>query len=149
MAELSTDPAERAELADVRGDRRRARPAWRLVGQVAELAHTVLPRDYRSIDTREARIILLEGAPAVLPPFDKKLQAYTHRRLEKMGVEIHLNTLAVGMDDDSVTVKGPDGDGDDPHAAPGSGRRASRPRRWRRCSPSRRASRPTARAGSR
>jgi NADH:ubiquinone reductase (H+-translocating) len=79
------------------------------VGQIAELAHTVLPRDYRSINTREARIILLEGAPAVLPPFDKKLQAYTHRVLEKMGVEIHLNSLAVGMDDDSVTVKGPDG----------------------------------------
>ena len=69
----------------------------------------MLPRDYRSINTREARIILLEGAPAVLPPFDKKLQAYTHRQLEKMGVEIQLNTLAVGMDDDSVTVKGPDG----------------------------------------
>ena len=69
----------------------------------------MLPRDYRSINTREARIILLEGAPAVLPPFDKKLQAYTHRQLEKMGVEIHLNSLAVGMDDDSVTVKGPDG----------------------------------------
>jgi NADH dehydrogenase FAD-containing subunit len=33
-----------------------------MVGQIAELAHTVLPRDYRSIDTREARIILLEGA---------------------------------------------------------------------------------------
>ena len=58
---------------------------WRLVGQIAELAHTVLPRDYRSINTREARIILLEGAPSVLPPFDKKLQAYTHRVLEKHG----------------------------------------------------------------
>ena len=79
-------------------------------GQVAELAHTVLPRDYRSIDTREARILLLEGAPSVLPPFAEKLQAYTHKRLEKMGVEIHTGTLAVGMDDRSVTVKGPDGE---------------------------------------
>ena len=108
LAELSTDPAERAELLTfvVIG----AGPTGvETVGQIAELAHTVLPRDYRSINTREARIILLEGAPAVLPPFDKKLQAYTHRQLEKMGVEIHLNSLAVGMDDDSVTVKGPDG----------------------------------------
>ena len=80
-----------------------------MVGQIAELAHTVLPRDYRSIDTREARIILLEGAPSVLPPFDKKLQEYTRRQLEEMGVEIHLNSLAVDMDDDSVSVKGPDG----------------------------------------
>ena len=108
LAELSTDPAERAELLTfvVIG----AGPTGvETVGQIAELAHTVLPRDYRSINTREARIILLEGAPAVLPPFDKKLQAYTHQQLEKMGVEIHLNSLAVGMDDDSVTVKGPDG----------------------------------------
>jgi NADH:quinone reductase (non-electrogenic) len=108
LAELSTDPVERAELLTfvVIG----AGPTGvETVGQIAELAHTVLPRDYRSINTREARIILLEGAPAVLPPFNKKLQAYTHRVLEKMGVEIHLNSLAVGMDDDSVTVKGPDG----------------------------------------
>jgi len=109
MAELSTDPQERAEWLTfvVIG----AGPTGvELVGQVAELAHTVLPRDYRSIDTREARILLLEGAPSVLPPFDAKLQAYTHKRLEKMGVEIRTGTLAVGMDDRSVTVKGPDGE---------------------------------------
>jgi NADH dehydrogenase len=109
MAELSTDPAERAELLTfvVIG----AGPTGvETVGQIAELAHTVLPRDYRSINTREARIILLEGAPSVLPPFDKKLQEYTRQQLERMGVEIHLNTLAVGMDDRSVTVKGPDGE---------------------------------------
>ena len=108
MAELSKDPQERAELLTfvVIG----AGPTGvELVGQIAELAHTVLPRDYRSIDTTQARIVLLEGAPSVLPPFDKKLQAYTHRQLEKMGVEIHLGSLAVGMDDDSVTVKGPNG----------------------------------------
>jgi NADH dehydrogenase len=81
-----------------------------LVGQVAELAHTVLPRDYRSIDTREARILLLEGAPSVLPPFAPKLQAYTQKRLEKMGVEIRTSTLAIGMDERSVTVTGPDGE---------------------------------------
>ena len=46
------------------------------------------------------------GAGAVRP----KLQQYTQKRLEKMGVEIRLNTLAVGMDDESVTVKGPDGE---------------------------------------
>ena len=109
MAELSTDPAERAEWLTfvVIG----AGPTGvELVGQVAELAHTVLPRDYRSIDTREARILLLEGAPSVLPPFTPKLQAYTHRRLEKMGVEIRTGALAVGMDDHSVTVKGTDGE---------------------------------------
>jgi NADH:ubiquinone reductase (H+-translocating) len=109
MAELATDPQERAEWLTfvVIG----AGPTGvELVGQVAELAHTVLPRDYRSVDTREARIVLLEGAPAVLPPFARRLQKYTHRRLEKMGVEIRTGTLAVGMDDRSVTVSGPAGE---------------------------------------
>src|SRR4051812_27484827 len=108
MAEEAADPAERAELLTfvVIG----AGPTGvEMVGQIAELAHTVLPRDYRSINTRDARIILLEGAPSVLPPFDKKLQEYTRHQLEEMGVEIHLNSLAVGMDDNSVSVKGPDG----------------------------------------
>jgi NADH dehydrogenase len=108
MAELATDPAERAEWLTfvVVG----AGPTGvELVGQVAELAHTVLPRDFRDVDTTEARILLIEGAPSVLPPFDPKLQRYTHRVLEKMGVEIRLNTLAVDMDHDSITVKGPDG----------------------------------------
>ncbi len=108
MAEIATDPAERAEWLTfvVVG----AGPTGvELVGQIAELAHTVLPRDYRSVDTRQARIILLEGAGAVLPPFAPKLQAYTKKRLEEMGVEVRLNTLAVDMDHESITVKGPDG----------------------------------------
>jgi|tagenome__1003787_1003787.scaffolds.fasta_scaffold20983137_5 NADH dehydrogenase len=108
MAEIATDPVERSEWLTfvVIG----AGPTGvELVGQIAELAHTVLPRDYRSVDTHEARIILLEGAGAVLPPFDKKLQDYTKRRLERMGVEVRLNTLAVDMDHESITVKGPNG----------------------------------------
>ena len=51
----------------------------------------------------------MEGAPSVLPPFDPKLQRYTQLQLEKMGVEVRLNTLAVDMDHDSITVKGPGG----------------------------------------
>jgi NADH dehydrogenase, FAD-containing subunit len=108
MAEIATDPQERADWLTfvVIG----AGPTGvELAGQIAELAHAVLPRDYRSVDTREARIILLEGAAAVLPPFAPKLQAYTRKRLEKMGVEIRLNTLAVDMDHHSITVQGPEG----------------------------------------
>jgi NADH dehydrogenase len=108
MAELVADPQERAEFLTfvVVG----AGPTGvELVGQVAELAHQVLPKDFRDVDTTEARILLLEGAGAVLPPFHPKLQRYTHRTLERMGVEIRLNTLAVDMDHDSVTVKGPNG----------------------------------------
>jgi len=99
MAELATDPAERAEWLTfvVVG----AGPTGvELVGQVAELAHKVLPRDYRAVNTTDARIILLEDADAVLPPFDPKLRRYTRETLEKMGVEVRLNTLAVDMDHD-------------------------------------------------
>ncbi|WP_250549032.1 NAD(P)/FAD-dependent oxidoreductase [Pseudonocardia sp. H11422] len=105
MAELATDPKERAEWLTfvIIG----AGPTGvELVGQVAELAHLVLPKEYRSVDTTEARILLVEGAGAVLGPFDPKLQRYTQHRLEKMGVEIRLNALAVGMDDESITIKG-------------------------------------------
>jgi NADH dehydrogenase len=109
MAEVATDPAERAEWLTfvVIG----AGPTGvELAGQIAELAHTVLPEDYRSVNTREARIVLVEGAPAVLPPFVKKLQAYTYRQLEKMGVEVQVSSLAVAMDHESITLKSPDGE---------------------------------------
>lgn len=109
MAELATDPDEVAAWLTfvVVG----AGPTGvELVGQIAELAHVVLPRDYRNVDTRGARILLVEGADAVLPPFAPKLRAYTHKRLRKMGVEIMLETLAVGMDHDSVTIRGPQGE---------------------------------------
>ncbi|HYS36070.1 MAG TPA: NAD(P)/FAD-dependent oxidoreductase [Pseudonocardiaceae bacterium] len=108
MAELTADPQERAEWLKfvVIG----AGPTGvELVGQIAELAHQVLPRGYRAVDTRAARILLLEGAPAVLPPFDPVLQRYTQRTLEKMGVEVRVNTLAVDMDHETITVKGPNG----------------------------------------
>jgi NADH dehydrogenase len=108
MAEMATDPIERAEWLTfvVIG----AGPTGvELAGQLAELAHLVLPQEYRTVDTTEARIILLEGAPAVLPPFDQKLQKYTKGHLEKMGVEIRTGTLATDMDHESITVKGPNG----------------------------------------
>jgi NADH dehydrogenase len=109
LAELATDHQERCEWLTfvVIG----AGPTGvELVGQVAELAHIVLPPDYRSVDTTQARIVLLEGANAVLPSFDEKLQRYTSERLESMGVEIRLNTLAVDMDGESVTTKGAGGE---------------------------------------
>jgi NADH dehydrogenase len=109
MAELATDPAERAAYLTfvVVG----AGPTGvELVGQLAELAHQVLPRDYRSVVTTEARILLVEAGPAVLAAFHPKLQRYTRRRLENMGVDVRLNTAAIGMGHDSITVQDPDGE---------------------------------------
>jgi NADH dehydrogenase len=110
LAELTTDPVERGRYLTfvVVG----AGPTGvEIVGQIAELAHRVLPDDYREIDTSKARIVLVEAAPAVLGPFDKKLQRYTKERLERMGVEVRCDTMAIAMDDDSITVK--DGDGEE------------------------------------
>ena len=88
LAELTTDPAERERDKDltfvVIGA---GRTGVEVVGQIAELAHRVLPGDYHQIDTRKARIVLIEAAPAVLGPFDEKLQRYAQTRLERMGVE--------------------------------------------------------------
>ena len=109
MAELAIDPAERAAYLTfvVVG----AGPTGvELVGQLAELAHQVLPRDYRSVVTTEARILLVEAGPAVLGTFHPKLQRYTQRRLEKMGVEVRLSTAAVGLSHNSITVKDSEGE---------------------------------------
>ena len=108
LAELATDDAEReAHLTFVVVG---AGPTGvEITGQLAELARHVLPEDYRSIDTRQARIILLDAGPSVLSPFAPKLQAYTRRRLEEMGVEVRLNTAATDMDHESITVKGETG----------------------------------------
>lgn len=81
-----------------------------VVGQIAELAHRVLPGDYRGIDTRKARIVLVEAAPAVLGPFDERLQRYTTRTLERMGVEVRCATMATEIDADGITVRNDDGE---------------------------------------
>lgn len=104
IAELTTDPDERAKNLTfvVVG----AGPTGvEVVGQIAELAHRVLPGDYRNIDTRSAKIVLVEAGPTVLGPFEPKLQRYTHERLEKMGVQVRCGTAAIAMDDDSITVR--------------------------------------------
>jgi NADH:ubiquinone reductase (H+-translocating) len=109
MAELTTDPAERAAYLTfaVIG----AGPTGvEMAGQVAELAHEALPREYKSVATTEATILLIEAGPQVLATFAPKLQRYTRRRLQKMGVDVLLNTTARAMDSGSVTVKDPDGD---------------------------------------
>jgi NADH:ubiquinone reductase (H+-translocating) len=109
MAELATTPEDRAAYLTfvVVG----AGPTGvELVGQVAELAHTVLPRDYRLIDTREAIILLVEAAPTVLGPFAPPLQRCTQGVLEKMGVQVLCGTAAVAMDEDTITIKGPGGE---------------------------------------
>jgi len=59
-----------------------------LAGAIAELAHVTLPDEFRRIDTRKSRILLIEAGPRILPTFTPALSAYAHAALERLGVEI-------------------------------------------------------------
>ena len=61
-----------------------------LAGAIAELARATLPADFRRIDTREARIVLIEAGPRVLPAFAEDLSRYAEDSLEQLGVEVVL-----------------------------------------------------------
>ncbi len=68
-----------------------------LAGAIKEIAGQTIPRDYRHIDTRTTRVILFEGADRVLPPFPPRLSARAQRDLEKMGVEVRLNSIVTNI----------------------------------------------------
>ncbi len=61
-----------------------------LAGTIAELAHDTLRRDFRNIDTRQARVVLVEAGPRILPGFRQSLSDYALRALRKLGVEVRL-----------------------------------------------------------
>src|SRR5690349_16179246 len=76
-----------------------------MAGQIAELAHKTLKRDFRSINTRKARVILLDAAPQVLPPFGAKLGSWTQKKLEQIGVEVQLGAMVVAVDERGLEVQ--------------------------------------------
>jgi NADH dehydrogenase len=61
-----------------------------LAGTIAELARKTLPQDFRAVDTRKARVVLIEAGPRVLAGFAEDLSAYAQRSLEALGVEVEL-----------------------------------------------------------
>jgi NADH dehydrogenase len=108
QAERSSDPARREKLLTftVVG----AGPTGvEMAGQIAELADHTLNGAFRHIDTTKARVILLDAAPAVLPPMGEKLGKIAAKRLEKMGVEIQLGAMVTDVDRNGITVKDSDG----------------------------------------
>jgi NADH dehydrogenase len=80
-----------------------------MAGQIAELAHRTLRRDFRRINTREARVILLDAAPQVLPPFGAKLGEVTKKSLEKRGVDVILGGMVTNLNELGLTVQFKDG----------------------------------------
>jgi NADH dehydrogenase len=98
---------EQAELTDDEAERRRlltfvivgAGPTGvEIAGAVAELARHTLPADFRRIDPRSARIVLIEAGPRILPSLPENLSAYAHRTLERMHVEVLTGTRVSGCD---------------------------------------------------
>ncbi|BCB20462.1 NAD(P)/FAD-dependent oxidoreductase [Bosea sp. ANAM02] len=89
QAEWETDPARRAQWLTfvIIG----AGPTGvELAGTIAELAHDTLRGDFRHIDTRRARVILVEAGPRILAGFTEDLSSYAERALERLGVEVRL-----------------------------------------------------------
>jgi NADH dehydrogenase len=108
MAELQDDPkARRAWLtfAVVGG----GPTGVEIAGQIAELSRRSLRHDFRRFDSGEVRVLLFEGGPEILPTFGDRLSGKATRELEKIGVEVHVNSIVTQIDADGIEVKGGDG----------------------------------------
>src|SRR5436305_14882239 len=80
-----------------------------MAGQIAELARDTLRRDFRRIDSRDARILIVEAGERLLQAFPASLSTKAVRALETLGVTTRLGTMVTGVDGDGVTVQDPDG----------------------------------------
>ena len=109
---------ELAELAPTQAERERlltfvvvgAGPTGvEMAGQIAELAQRTLKNDFRVINPRDAKVILLDAGPKVLPSFGEKLSDLTQERLERMGIEVRTSTKVIDVDATGLEIERPDG----------------------------------------
>ena len=75
-----------------------------LAGGIAELKLNVLPRDYPDMDFDDMEIHLIEGADRILPPMSEKASKEATKFLNKLGVQIHLNTIVSGYENNVVST---------------------------------------------
>ena len=102
-AEREADPARRRELLTfvlVGG----GPTGVELAGTLAEIARHTLRHEFRSIDSRQARIVLVEAGPAILPPFPETLRRAARSSLQRLGVEVHEGTKVTGVDGHGVVL---------------------------------------------
>ena len=102
-AEAEPDPQRRAALLTfvVVG----AGPTGvEMAGQIAELARDTVRRDFRAVDTRTARILLVEAADRVLTTFPPSLSRRAERALERLGVTVLTGTTVTAVDADGVVL---------------------------------------------
>jgi NADH dehydrogenase len=104
---------ERAELAGNDADRQRlltfvivggGATGVEMAGAIAEIARQTLANDFRRIDPRTSRIILLEAGPRVIPTLPEDLSRYAERALTRMGVDVRTSTRVISCDAGGVDV---------------------------------------------
>jgi NADH dehydrogenase len=104
---------ERAELIDDEAERQAlltfavvgaGATGVELVGIIAELAHQILPKEFRRADTHKARILLIEAGPRILPAFSPDLSDYAEKALAKHGVEVLTGHPVTELTGAGVTV---------------------------------------------
>ena len=102
-AETETDAAERARLLTfvVIGG---GPTGVEMAGAIAELAKWALAADFRNIDPRSARIILVEGGPRLLPALHPSLSEKARLSLQKLGVEVRLDAMVTACSDEDVAI---------------------------------------------
>ncbi|KYB45673.1 NADH dehydrogenase, partial [Brucella anthropi] len=102
-AERETDPERRQALLtfSVVGG---GPTGVELAGIIAELAKQTMWPEFRNIDTREARVLLVEAGPRILAAFPEDLSTYAQNALQKIGVEVRLGVPVKEITEDGVTV---------------------------------------------
>lgn len=104
-AEMETDPEKRQALLTFAlvG----AGPTGvEMAGAIAELARQALASDFRHIDPKSARILLIEALPRILPAFPEQLAKKALYALTRLGVEVRTSTPVEGIDEDGVRIAG-------------------------------------------
>ncbi len=75
-----------------------------LAGIIAELAHRILPREFRNIDTRKARVLLIEAGPKLLAAYPESLSTYAKAAVSRLGVEVLLGQPVTACHEDGIDM---------------------------------------------
>lgn len=75
-----------------------------VAGAIAGIARQALAKDFKAIDTTQARVLLFEGSDKVLGTFSPELSLSAKKQLEEIGVEVHLNSFVTGIEPGRVKV---------------------------------------------
>lgn len=104
-AEAETDPADQRALLSfviVGG----GPTGVELAGTLAEIARHTLRREFRNIDPRQTRVLLVEAGPRILSTFPESLSAKAQAQLERLGVEVLTGQPVTRIDDAGVELDG-------------------------------------------